>query len=898
MSSVVFTGLVASGVLTVTSISGTGSSSLITTSMVIISSIGSILGTITSQLSGTANQTGTYQLDNNSTANTITATFSSGGAVNASTFIVSGTPAVLAGQFISGTGIPLNTFVKSVVVSGGNTTVSIVKSDMVTAQLFTVQASGTYTVSPVLQAELKSDALQGQGNFSGWFISTSLPNIYGVNNNSNSTYGEENWVLPGTYYWTVPSGVTSVSMLLIGGGAGGTNTTGGTGGSLSYVNNYTGLTPGSTYSIVVGAGGTAGGGTGGDSYILKSTTQNITATSVSTVGSNSYTTAGSYSFTLPEFVTSIFAQVQGGGGGIAPNPAAAQKSYTKNLLAYQAYYVYGGAGGGGYNDGSISGFSLKSTVNISVGAGGTTGLVPTLTFSGGGYSYSGGSAGGLGGTTTVTASGSSISASGGGGAKLSASEPQATGISIFNGGNGNAASSGGSGLGGSYTTVSGGVNQNASAGGTGKFSGGPGGAAGVQNTSPNSGQTSTFFNPGGTGEDGWSGGGAGHAGAAFVSWNQGTYTTALTLQDVSMLSVGMLISFSANISTTSIVRNTPYWVTYINPTTKVIGLSNSSTNSNSMDFMGNISPVTVTNVTITYTAQKASGGGSVFSSTGLYNFGGAGNTTGGGGAGGYTGAGFAGGSSGSGGGAGGSGNQGGAGIGIYGSDGFSSAAGTSSQGATGGLFGGGGGIGTTGGAGASGAVRIIWGAGRSFPSTNTLPNNTNIGTGKLNLTNTLLLSPSVPNNTQVTGTSGGNVTINTNPTSVGKASFLIGSNSIVNVNSDAFMPGSFTNVHKTFVPTREDLSDLSNSTKQSFVSPKTLLISTRIDIPTDPIVGSSKLIVSKNLNMVLTRTDIDGVDITLEKNIPTSTASSNNPIILIQGDQNLTTNVEDRIGWG
>lgn len=831
MSSVLFTGSVASGVLTVASISGTNSvtssPSLMAISMTVLATNGTVLGNITSQLSGTANQTGTYQLDTNNNAS-----------------------------------------------------------------------------SQVMRAELKSDALQGQGNFSGWFISTSLPNIYGVNNNSNSTYGEENWVLPGTYSWTVPSGVTSVSMALIGGGSGGTNTTGGTGGSLTYVNDYTGLTPGSTYSIVVGAGGGGGSasiasGVGGDSYILKSTTQNITATSVSTVGSNSYTTAGNYSFTLPEFVTSIFAQVQGGGGGIAPNPAAGQKSYTKNLLAYQAYYVYGGAGGGGYNDGSISGFSLKSTVNISVGAGGTTGLVPTLTFSGGGYSYSGGSNGGLGGTTTVTASGSSISASGGGGAKLSALEPQATSISIFAGGNGNAASSGGSGLGGSYTTVSGGTNQNASAGGTGKFSGGPGGATGVQDTSPNSSQTTTFFNPGGTGADGWSGGGAGHAGAALVSWNQGTYTTALTLQDVSMLSVGMIISFSTNISTTTpIVRNTPYWVTYINPTTKVIGLSNSSTNSNSMDFMGNTSPVTVTNVTITYTEVKASGGGSVFSSTGSYNFGGAGNTTGGGGAGGYTGAGFAGGSTGSGGGAGGSGNQGGAGIGIYGSDGFSSAAGTSSQGATGGLFGGGGGIGTTGGAGASGAVRIIWGAGRSFPSTNTLPNNTNIGTGKLNLTNTLLLSPGVPNNTQVTGTSGGNVTLNANPTSVGKASFIIGSNSIVNVNSNAFMPGSFTNVHKTFVPTREDLSDLSNSTKQSFVSPKTPLISTRIDIPTDPIVGSSKLIVSRNLNMVLTRTDINGVDITLEKNIPTSTASSNNPIILIQGDQNLTTNVEDRIGWG
>jgi hypothetical protein len=35
------------------------------------------------------------------------------------------------------------------------------------------------------------------------------------------------------------------------------------------------------------------------------------------------------------------------------------------------------------------------------------------------------------------------------------------------------------------------------------------------------------------------------------------------------------------------------------------------------------------------------------------------------------------------------------------------------------LFGGGGGSGYSGGQGASGAVRIIWGPNRSFPSTNT-----------------------------------------------------------------------------------------------------------------------------------------------------------------------------------
>jgi hypothetical protein len=864
MSSVIFTGSVASGVLTVTSISTLGSSfssfpinPLITTSMVVLTGNGTVLGTITSQLSGPANQTGTYQLDTNSNA-----------------------------------------------------------------------------VSQTLRAEIKTDTLQGQGSFNGWFISTSLPTIYGANNNSSSTYGEENWVVPGTYSWTVPTGVTSATILCIGGGAGGTSTSGGTGGNLSWSN--ISLTPSTQFNIVVGNGGTAGS-TGGDSYIYSSSiTQTISFSSVSLsgnvtlTGATGYTPAGAGTIPLPEFTTTVSVQVQGAGGGTySPSSNSAISGTT-------TYFMVSSIGGaGGYASGIITNLPPKATLNYTIGAAGTNGNYGRTT---GGYSAS--PLATAGGNTTVSYGSSFITANGGGAGGFSSGSTTNTVYSMISpiGAAGDAGSTTGSGQAGASQGTSGASIGTSASGGTGgggshsndilSFVGYGGGSSGTSVTYLNGQGTTTttnYNNPVGsnlgTGKNGWSGGAPGRNGGLAVLWTPSagntSYATAITLQDVSMLLVGMVVFFDQSITGTTIVGNTLYWISYINTSTKVIGLSDNSSTTIYKDFIGGGGTAPSATVTMYYSMVKASGGGSSFPNVvqgiGGGNLGGGlGNTSGGGGAGGYNASGGAGGSnavSSGGGGAGGTGNQGGGGVGIYGqgsdgavgtnnggSGGFASGTGTSSQGATGGLFGGGGGIGTTGGQGGSGAVRIIWGAGRSFPSTNTTPNNTNIGSGKLNLTNALLLSPGVPNNTQVTGVSGGVITLNANPTSVGKASFLIGSNSILNINSNTTMPSSFTNVHKTFVPTREDAVDA--NTKPLFTPFKNTIVGARIDIETTPIVGSTKLILTRNLNMVLTRSDIDGVDISLEKNIPTSTASSNNPNTLIQGDQNLTTNVEDRVGWG
>jgi hypothetical protein len=76
---------------------------------------------------------------------------------------------------------------------------------------------------------------------------------------------------PGTFSFTVPSGITKIMIEVWGAGGGGGNSsvnavgtmTSGSGGG--YGKEIFSVTPGTTYSIVVGAGGTSGGGNGGTS---------------------------------------------------------------------------------------------------------------------------------------------------------------------------------------------------------------------------------------------------------------------------------------------------------------------------------------------------------------------------------------------------------------------------------------------------------------------------------------------------------------------------------------------------------------------------------------------------------------------------------------------------------
>lgn len=83
---------------------------------------------------------------------------------------------------------------------------------------------------------------------------------------SGSVTGDILYDTPGTYSWTAPDGVTSVSAVCIGAGGAGTRGTspsdvdqlrrGGGGGGLGWKNNIS-VIPGQTYTVVVGAGGNA-----------------------------------------------------------------------------------------------------------------------------------------------------------------------------------------------------------------------------------------------------------------------------------------------------------------------------------------------------------------------------------------------------------------------------------------------------------------------------------------------------------------------------------------------------------------------------------------------------------------------------------------------------------------
>jgi len=71
------------------------------------------------------------------------------------------------------------------------------------------------------------------------------------------------YTTPGTYSWTAPTGVTSVAAVAIGGGASAYNMSGG-GGGLGWRNNIA-VTPGTSYTVVVGAAG-------GTSYFISTAT--------------------------------------------------------------------------------------------------------------------------------------------------------------------------------------------------------------------------------------------------------------------------------------------------------------------------------------------------------------------------------------------------------------------------------------------------------------------------------------------------------------------------------------------------------------------------------------------------------------------------------------------------
>lgn len=133
------------------------------------------------------------------------------------------------------------------------------------------------------------------------------------------------WSTAQTTTWTCPEGITSVELLMVGAGGGGqgsiTNTSGGIGGSGGVaVKKRITVTPGVTYTLVVGTGGTAGtaggghGANGGSSSMSGSGFSTITIAGGPGSGSSGSGANGPYSVSFDTGSSAI-----GGSGGSGGN---------------------------------------------------------------------------------------------------------------------------------------------------------------------------------------------------------------------------------------------------------------------------------------------------------------------------------------------------------------------------------------------------------------------------------------------------------------------------------------------------------------------------------------------------------------------------------------------------
>jgi len=219
-------------------------------------------------------------------------------------------------------------------------------------------------------------------------------------------YDSISWFTGGTFSWLCPPGVTAVSVVCIGGGGGGSGgsnnglASGGGGGALAYKNNIS-VSPGTSYTVVVGSGrysGTVTEPDGGDSYF------GSTSTVMAKGGGSPYGGSGNLGGSASASVGDATydggdggSSGSGGGkGGDAPGTNGGDGAdHTGSGTAAAGFRGTSGSGGGGGNTGSNTN---------GCGAGG---LAPLWY---GGYIGAGGGGGG-----TVVNSSLAKGAGGGGG---------------------------------------------------------------------------------------------------------------------------------------------------------------------------------------------------------------------------------------------------------------------------------------------------------------------------------------------------------------------------------------------------------------------------------------------------------------------------------------------------
>ena len=213
-----------------------------------------------------------------------------------------------------------------------------------------------------------------------------------------STPNQQEYTSPGTYSWTCPAGVIKVHVVAVGGGGHYTqygNYGSGGGGGLAYKNNIS-VTPGQSYTVVVGARG-AEGVNGENSYFINTSTVHAGG------GASGHAGGGGGTFLAGDgggnggsgWTTGGGGGGYGGGGagGYAGNGGSGASSFRQAGGAGT-----GGGGGGGFGTNAGNGGGVGLLGQGASGVGGNSDSTPVTPGSGGsGSNFGGGSASGSGG---------------------------------------------------------------------------------------------------------------------------------------------------------------------------------------------------------------------------------------------------------------------------------------------------------------------------------------------------------------------------------------------------------------------------------------------------------------------------------------------------------------------
>jgi hypothetical protein len=181
-----------------------------------------------------------------------------GGFLTASYFPLQVPDAPTIGTATGGGSSASVTFTAPANVGGGAITSYLaIATDTSSGATFT----GTGASSPV--------TVSGLTNGNSYTVKVAAVNAYGTGPSSaasnsvtpTAVTGQDAYTTAGSYSWIAPSGVTSISAVLVGGGGSGGGSgasRGASGGTLRYINGYS-VTPLDSYAIVVGAGAVGGG---------------------------------------------------------------------------------------------------------------------------------------------------------------------------------------------------------------------------------------------------------------------------------------------------------------------------------------------------------------------------------------------------------------------------------------------------------------------------------------------------------------------------------------------------------------------------------------------------------------------------------------------------------------